>query len=77
MQAQRFRLVCRHVEAQGSAIALEHVPAYAPVLNPVECIRDYLKHDARCNLRSGVMVRFVQKVALSPEGHAARNSRAA
>jgi transposase len=49
LQAHRSRLVREHVDAQRSAIALEYLPAYAPELNPVECIWGYLKHHAMPN----------------------------
>jgi len=49
LQAHRSKLVRQHVEAQRGAIALEYLPAYAPELNPVECIWGYLKHHAMPN----------------------------
>jgi transposase len=49
LQAHRSKLVRAHVEAQRGAIALEFLPAYAPELNPVECIWGYLKHHAMPN----------------------------
>jgi transposase len=52
LQAHRSKFVRQHVEAQGGAIALEYLPAYAPDLNPVECIWGHLKRRARRNLRS-------------------------
>jgi transposase len=52
LQAHRSKLVRQHIEAQGGAIALEYLPAYAPDPNPVECIWGYLKHRARRNLGS-------------------------
>ena len=35
-----------HVEAQRGRIVLERLPAYAPEMNPVECIWGYLEHHA-------------------------------
>lgn len=49
LQAHRSKLVRQHVEVQGGAIALECLPAYAPDLNPVECIWGYLKHHSMPN----------------------------
>lgn len=49
LQAHRSRLVREYVEAQRGAISLEFLPAYAPELNPVECIWGYLKHHAMPN----------------------------
>jgi transposase len=49
LKAHRSRLVQQHVEQQHGAIALEYLPAYAPELNPVECIWGYLKHHAMPN----------------------------
>lgn len=49
LQAHRSKLVRQHVEAQGGAITLQYLPAYAPDLNPVECIWGYLKHHAMPN----------------------------
>jgi transposase len=49
LQAHRSRLVREHVEAQRGRIALEFLPAYAPEMNPVECIWGYLKHHAMPN----------------------------
>jgi len=49
LQAHRSKLVRQHLEAQCGAIALEFLPAYAPELNPVECIWGYLKHHAMPN----------------------------
>jgi len=46
LQAHRSKLVRQHVEEQRGALALEYLPAYAPELNPVECIWGYLKHHA-------------------------------
>jgi len=37
------------VEAQRGQILLEYLPAYAPEMNPVECIWGYLKHHAMPN----------------------------
>jgi len=42
----------QHVEAQRFPIALENLPAYAPELDPVECIWRYLKHHAIPNYRA-------------------------
>ena len=39
----------QYVEAQRGVLALEVLPAYAPELNPVECIWGYLKHHAMPN----------------------------
>jgi transposase len=52
LQAHRAKLVRQHVEAQRGAIALEYLPAYAPELNPVECVWGYLKHHAMPNYRA-------------------------
>jgi transposase len=49
LQAHRSKLVHRYVEAQGGAIALEFLPAYAPELNPAEYVWGYLKHHAMPN----------------------------
>jgi transposase len=49
LQAHRSKLVRQHVEAQDGRIALEFLPAYAPEMNPVECIWGYLKHHAMPN----------------------------
>ena len=49
LQAHRSKLVRQHVEAQRGRIALEFLPAYAPEMNPVECIWGYLKHHAMPN----------------------------
>jgi transposase len=38
-----------HVKAQRRRIVLERLPAYAPEMNPVECIWGYLKHHAMPN----------------------------
>lgn len=54
LQAHRSRLVRQHVEAQRGAIALEYLPAYAPELNPVECIWGDLKHHAMPNYCAAV-----------------------
>ncbi len=49
LQAHRSKLVHQHVEAQRVQIALEFLPAYAPEMNPTECIWGYLKHHAMPN----------------------------
>ena len=49
LQAHRSVLVREYIEAQRGAIALEFLPAYAPELNPVECIWGYLKSHAMPN----------------------------
>jgi transposase len=49
LMAHRSRLVREHIEAQGGRIALEFLPAYAPEMNPVECVWGYLKHHAMPN----------------------------
>jgi transposase len=49
LQAHRSKLVRQHVEAQHGRIVLEFLPAYAPEMNPVECIWGYLKHHAMPN----------------------------
>ena len=49
LQAHRSKLVRAHVEAQRGRILLERLPAYAPEMNPVECIWGYLKHHAMPN----------------------------
>jgi len=43
LQAHRSKLVRAFVEQRKGRIALEYLPAYAPELNPVECIWGYLK----------------------------------
>lgn len=49
LQAHRSRRVREYIEQQRGAIALEYLPAYAPELNPVECIWGYLKSHAMPN----------------------------
>jgi transposase len=49
LQAHRSKLVRQHIEDQDGAIAVEYLPAYAPELNPTECIWGYLKHHAMPN----------------------------
>jgi transposase len=49
LQAHRSKLVKAHVEAQRGQIAIDYLPAYAPDMNPVECIWGYLKHHAMPN----------------------------
>ena len=49
LQAHRSKLVRAHVEGQRGRIVLERLPAYAPEMNPVECIWGYLKHHAMPN----------------------------
>lgn len=49
LTAHRSKLVRTHVEAQRGRIALEFLPAYAPEMNPVECVWGYLKHHAMPN----------------------------
>ena len=49
LQAHRSKLVKAHVEAQCGQIAIDYLPAYAPDMNPVECIWGYLKHHAMPN----------------------------
>jgi transposase len=43
LQAHKSKLVRAFVEQTNGGIALEYLPAYAPELNPVECIWGYLK----------------------------------
>lgn len=43
LQAHKSKLVRAFVEQRNGEIALEYLPAYAPELNPVECIWGYLK----------------------------------
>ena len=38
LQTHRSKLVRQHVEAQNGRVALEFLPAYAPEMNPVECM---------------------------------------
>jgi transposase len=61
LQAHRSRLVKEYVEGLNGRIALEHLPAYAPELNPVEYIWGYLKHHAMPNycasVRAGIFAR--------------------
>jgi transposase len=54
LQAHRSRLVKEYVEGLNGRIALEHLPAYAPELNPVEYIWGYLKHHAMPNYCASV-----------------------
>jgi transposase len=49
LPAHRSRLVNNYIEEQRGTIALEQLPAYAPELNPVECIWGYLKSHAMPN----------------------------
>jgi transposase len=49
LTAHRSKLVRAHIEAQRGQIALEFLPAYAPEMNPVECVWGYLKHHAMPN----------------------------
>ena len=49
LTAHRSKLVREHVEAQRGHIALQFLPAYAPEMNPVECVCGYLKHHAMPN----------------------------
>jgi transposase len=49
LQAHRSKLVKAHVEAQKGQIVIDYLPAYAPDMNPVECIWAYLKHHAMPN----------------------------
>ena len=49
LQAHRSKLVKAHVEAQHGQIMIDYLPAYAPDMNPVECIWGYLKHHAMPN----------------------------
>ena len=51
-----------YVEAQRG-IAIGHLPAYAPDLNPVEYIWGYLKHHAMPNY----CARDLSDVAIAPE----------
>lgn len=53
LQAHRSQLIKEYVDAQNVRFALEHLPAYAPELNPVEYIRGYLKHHAIPNYCAG------------------------
>jgi transposase len=53
LRASRSRLVRDHVEQQRAQIALEYLPPYAPDLNPVECIWDYLESHATPNFFAG------------------------
>ena len=43
LQAHKSKLVRAFVEQRHGDFALEYLPAYAPELNPVECIWGYLK----------------------------------
>ncbi len=49
LQAHRSKLVRAFIEQSKGYIALEYLPAYAPELNPVECIWGYLKSHAMPN----------------------------
>jgi transposase len=49
LQAHRSKLVRRHVDAQKGRLSVEFLPAYAPEMNPVECVWGYLKHHAMPN----------------------------
>lgn len=62
LQAHRFKLVRAHVEAQRGEIVLERLPAYAPEMNPVECIWGYLKHHAMPNYCATNFTDLAQRV---------------
>ena len=49
LQAHRSKLVRQYIDSLRGGIALEFLPAYAPEMNPVECIWGYLKHHAMPN----------------------------
>lgn len=49
LRAHRSNLVRDYLESQRGAIVVESLPAYAPELNPVECIWGYLKSHAMPN----------------------------
>jgi len=59
LQAHRSRLVRHFVEQQRAQIALEYLPAYAPDLNPVECIWGYLKSHAIPNFCARDLMHWV------------------
>lgn len=50
LAAHRSRLVRQYVDGLKGAIQLERLPAYAPELNPVECLWGYLKQHEIGNL---------------------------
>lgn len=50
LAAHRSRLVRQYVDNLKGAIQLERLPAYAPELNPVECLWGYLKQHEIGNL---------------------------
>lgn len=50
LAAHRSRLVRQYVDSLKGAIQLERLPAYAPELNPVECLWGYLKQHEIGNL---------------------------
>jgi transposase len=50
LPAHRSRVVKQYVEALDGQIVLEHLPAYAPELNPVEYIWGYMKQRELANL---------------------------
>ncbi len=49
LQAHRSRPVKEYVKGPSRPIALEHLPAYPPEVNPVDYIWGYLKHHAMPN----------------------------
>lgn len=49
LRAHRSKLVREYLDNQRGAIAVEFLPAYAPEINPVECIWGYLKSHAMPN----------------------------
>lgn len=55
-RAHRSKLVCRHIQARRSAIALQYVPGYAPAFHTVEYIWESLKCGAMVNLRARGLV---------------------
>jgi transposase len=50
LKAHKRRLVRQFVESKGDRIVLDYLPAYAPELNPVEYVWDYLKTCEVANL---------------------------
>jgi transposase len=65
LQAHRSRLVKEYVEGLNGRIALEHLPTYAPQLNPVEYIWGYLKHHAMLNYCARDLTDLRQRASLN------------
>lgn len=50
LPSHRSRLVKQFVGGQAERLQVEYLPAYAPELNPVECLWGYWKHHELPNL---------------------------